>query len=192
MKHKINFLLLLIEALIVIVIFSPQSGFCAPQEPLLKTPLDKPGVQNKISTTQGTSPVRIDTIEVSDTKNSCRVTITAAKIPTYTVFKLSKPDRIIVDIPDLMVDQKSSLPLQLQNNLISGIKANTIDKNGKSTAHLEILLKQEASYDTSQRETSLFIDIAKPQLAVEQKSPASQEPKTQKKPILEPQPYCCQ
>ena len=42
-----------------------------------------------------------------------------------------------------MVDQKSSLPAQLENNnLISGIKANTIDKNGKSTAHLEILLKQ--------------------------------------------------
>ena len=113
MKHKINFLLLLIEALIVIVIFSPQSGFCAPQEPLLKTPLDKPGVQEKVSTTQGTSPVRIDKIEVSDSKNACRVTITAAKIPTYTIFKLSKPDRIIVDIPDLMVDQKSSLPAQL-------------------------------------------------------------------------------
>ncbi|MCX5902947.1 MAG: AMIN domain-containing protein, partial [Proteobacteria bacterium] len=188
MKHKINFLLLLIEALIVIVIFSPQSGFCSPQEPLLKTPPDKPGVQKKISTTQGTSPVRIDKIEVSDTKNACRVTITAAKIPTYTVFKLSKPDRIIVDMPDLMVDQKSSLPVQLQNNIISGIKVNTIDKNGKSTAHLEILLKQALSYDTSQRETSLFIDIAKPQLAVEQKSPASQEPKTQKKPILKPQP----
>lgn len=189
MKHKINFLLLLIEALIVIVIFSPQSGFCAPQEPLLKTPLDKPGVQKKMSTTQGTPPVRIDKIEVSDTKNACRITITAAKIPTYTIFKLSKPERIIVDIPDLMVDQKSSLPLQLENNnLISGIKANTIDKNGKSTAHLEILLKQALSYDTSQRETSLFIDIAKPQLAVEQESPASQEPKTQKKPILEPPP----
>jgi type IV pilus assembly protein PilQ len=189
MKHKKNSLLLLIEALIVIVIFSPQSGFCSPQEPLLKTPLDKPGVQEKISTAQGTSPVRIDKIEVSDSKNACRVTITAAKIPTYTIFKLSKPDRIIVDIPDLVVDQKSSLPVQLENNnLISGIKANTIDKNGKSTAHLEILLKQALAYATSQRETSLFIDIAKPPLAVEQESPASQEPETQKKPILEPPP----
>ena len=182
MKHKINFLLLLIEALIVIVIFSPQSGFCSPQEPLLKTPPDKPGVQKKISTTQGTSPVRIDKIEVSDTKNACRVTITAAKIPTYTVFKLSKPDRIIVDMPDLMVDQKSSLPVQLQNNIISGIKVNTIDKNGKSTAHLEILLKQALSYDTSQRETSLFIDIAKAQPVAGQKDPATQEPQANKQP----------
>ena len=36
------------------------------------------------------------------------------------------------------------------------------------------------------RGTSLFIDIAKPQLAAEQKTPVSQEPATQKQPALTP------
>ena len=53
---------------------------------------------------------------------------------------------------------------------------------------MKFCLSRRLAYATSQRETSLFIDIAKPQLAVEQESPVSQEPETQKKPILEPPP----
>jgi type IV pilus secretin PilQ/predicted competence protein len=177
MKHKNNCLLLLIGALIVIVIFSPLTGLCASSEPSLKKPL---GVQKKASAAQGTASIRIDTIAVSDVTNACRVTITAAKMPAYTVYKLAAPDRIIVDIPGLMVDQKSSVPVQLQNNLISGIKANTIDKNGTSTAHIEITLKHAALYDASQRETSLFIDISKAQPVAGQKIPDTREPQVNK------------
>jgi len=179
MKHNNNCLLLLIGALIVIVVFSPLAGFCTSNGPSLKTPS---GVQKKATAAQGTASSRIDKVAVSDIKNAYRVTITAAKMPAYTVFKLDKPDRIIVDIPGLMVDQKSSVPVQLENNIISGIKANTIDKNGTATAHIEILLKHAAIYDASQRETSLFIDIAKAQLVAGQKAPATQEPQANKQP----------
>ena len=187
MKHIINCLLLLIGALIVIVVFSPRAWFCSSTEPLLKAPLDKPGEQKKASSTQISSPAQIDKIELLDVKNVYRVSITASQISTYTVFKLSKPARIIAEMPGFMVDKKLAFPVLLQNNLISGIKGNTIDKNGKSTAHFEILLKQEASYDTSQQGTSLFIDIAKPLLDAGQKAPASQEPQTKKQPVVKPQ-----
>ena len=151
MKHIINCLLLLLGALLVIVIFSPQAGVCASKEPLLKASLDKHEDQKKAATTQEISPARVEKVEISDLKNACRVSIAATQIPTYTVYKLSKPDRIIVDIPGLIVDPKISFPAQLQNNLISGIKGNTIDKNSSSNAHIEILLKQPAAYAASRR-----------------------------------------
>jgi type IV pilus assembly protein PilQ len=190
MKHIINCLLLLLGVLLVIVIFSPQAGVCASKEPLLKASLDtkKNEDQKKAATTQGVSPARVEKVEISDLKNACRVSIAATQIPTYTVYKLSKPDRIIVDIPGLIVDPKISFPAQLQDSIISGIKGNTIDKNSSSNAHIEILLKQPAAYAASRQGASLFIDITKPQLAAEQKTPVSQEPATPKQPALTPLP----
>jgi type IV pilus assembly protein PilQ len=190
MKHITNCLLLLLGALIVIVIFSPQAGVCASKEPVLKASLDtnKNEEQKKTATTQGISPERVEKVEISDLKNACRVSIAATKIPTYTVYKLSKPDRIIVDIPGLIVDPKISFPAQQHNSIISGIKGNTIDKNSSSNAHIEILLNQPAAYAASRQGESLCIDITKPQLAAEQKTPVSQELATQKQPVLTPLP----
>jgi len=186
MKHTINVLLLLIGALIVIVIFSPQAGLCSSKEPLLNAPPDKTKTQKTASALPASSPAQIDKIEILNANNACRVSISAPIIPTYTIFKLSQPERIIVDIPGLTITPKSSLPVQVQNNIISGIKANTVDKNGKSTAHIEIILKEAASYDTRQQERALFIDIAKPSVVAEQKKPVIKEPAKQKQPELTP------
>jgi type IV pilus assembly protein PilQ len=169
--------------LIVIVIFSPQAGLCAPNGHLQKASLDtaRNEEQKKTATTQKVPPARVEKIEIADTKNACRVSIAATQIATYTVYKLSAPDRIIVEIPGLIVDPATSFPApQLQNSIITGIKGNTIDKNSSSTAHLEILLQQPAAYAASRQGESLYIDITKPQLAAEQKKPLPQGPVTQK------------
>ena len=44
---------------------------------------------------------KINDIRVSEGKEGTDIIINATKKPNYTHFKLSKPDRIIIDIPDI-------------------------------------------------------------------------------------------
>ena len=116
------------------------------------------------------SPGRVQKIELVDLTNVYRIKVTASTAPIFTAFKASKPDRIMVDLPEMLFDATTALPGKIQNEIISGIKITQIEKNRKPVSEIEISLNRDASYEATRQDTALFIDIAKPQMTSQQKS----------------------
>jgi type IV pilus assembly protein PilQ len=169
MKRIPLWLLLFIVGLVIVIdspLFEPQAtqgaeGTGQPAE--LKMAPNRPA----------DSPGQVQKIELLDLTNAYRIKITASTTPTYTVFKASKPDRIMVDLPEMLFDATTALPGKIQNEIISGIKITQIEKNRKPVSEIEISLNKDASYNTTQQDTSLFIDIVKPQTIAQEKSPTA-------------------
>ena len=169
MKRITLWLLLFIVGLVIVIdspLFEPQAtqgaeGTGQPAE--LKMAPNRPA----------DSPGQVQKIELLDLTNAYRIKITASTTPTYTVFKASKPDRIMVDLPEMLFDATTALPGKIQNEIISGIKITQIEKNRKPVSEIEISLNKDASYNTTQQDTSLFIDIVKPQTIAQEKSPTA-------------------
>ncbi len=119
------------------------------------------------------SPGRVQKIELLDLTTAYRIKVTASTAPAFTAFKASKPDRILVDLPEMLFDTTTTLPGKIQNEIISGIKITQIEQNRKPVSEIEISLNKDASYEATRQGTALCIDIAKPQTIGRENSQAA-------------------
>ena len=124
------------------------------------------------------SPGRVQKIELLDLTTAYRIKVTASTAPAFTAFKASKPDRILVDLPEMLFDATTTLPGKIQNEIISGIKITQIEQNRKPVSEIEISLNKDASYEATRQGTALCIDIAKPQTIGRENSQAASDGKT--------------
>ena len=166
MKHIPLWLLLFIIGL-VIVVGSPLFELQATQG---AESTGQPAELKMAPKRPADSPGHVQKIELLDLTNAYRIKVTASTTPTYRVFKASKPDRIMVDIPEMLFDTTTALPGKIQNEIISGIKITQIEKNRKPVSEIEISLNKDASYEATRQDTALVIDIAKPQTIAQEKS----------------------
>ena len=106
-------------------------------------------------------PSIVKGIEVTKQEKDSIVTIKASKPLTYTVVKLKKPLKIVVDIPDFTADT-SIEPAKVNNGVINEIINKEIDKGGRKFCRIEIGLNKDADYEVSTKLSDLIIRIARP------------------------------
>ena len=166
MMKRIPLRLLLFTIGLVIVICPPLFELQAAQ---LAESMGQPAGLNVAPERSADSPGRVQKIELVNLTSVYRIKVTASTAPAFTAFKASKPDRIMVDLPEMLFDATTALPGKIQNEIISGIKITQIEKNRKPVSEIEISLNRDASYEATRQGTALFIDIAKPQATAQQK-----------------------
>ena len=94
-----------------------------------KSDIKEPSSQSSIQAESGdvtesqlepssSSAFSVSAIEILDEEDGCRVKIDTPSTPQYTIFKLSNPERIIVDIPDMELDEDPD-SVEIENDLIS-------------------------------------------------------------------------
>lgn len=105
-------------------------------------------------------PSIVKGIEVNQQEKDSVVTITASKPLTYTVVKLKKPLKIVVDIPDFTADT-SIEPVKVNNGVINEITNKEIDKGDRKFCRIEIGLNKDADYEVSTKLSDLIIRIAR-------------------------------
>lgn len=77
----------------------------------------------------------------------------------YTIFKLSKPDRIIIDIPD--ATGRKIMDYNRETALISAIRSSVLSDKGSVYLRVEIFLKNAATYTAQSQASAIQIDIHK-------------------------------
>lgn len=160
-----------------LLIFCPFFCGCATKSPSVALQQQEASESpQKITEPQTPSGTTIEAVEVIDLQDHYRVKITSTEPPTYAVFKLSNPERIIIDMPEMLMGEDADIE-EIQNELISSITSSQVEETGKSFTRIAIDLKQDISYNATQEGSSLFIDIAKPQTV--DANQASQKTKTQ-------------
>lgn len=100
----------------------------------------------------------LDSIRVVDEQNISKVVIATTVPPNYTIFKLSKPDRLIIDLLDVVLGNNKESQ-EIQNDFISRIRSVQIKDKEKNFLRIEILIKKDIIYNAITKNNTVVIDI---------------------------------
>ena len=113
----------------------------------------------EITSTQDEPAKLLKDINLTKTGNQNTVTLLANNALTYTVFKLSKPDRILIDLQDITAAPSLTGKL-IKNELITNITWSEKQYNNDKFLRLEIELSSDVTYNASSKGSLLNIVIS--------------------------------
>jgi type IV pilus secretin PilQ/predicted competence protein len=118
--------------------------------------VSQPGLQEGMK-------IKINDIRLSESRDGSDVIINATKKPNYTHFKLSRPDRIILDIPDIANDEpiKEFSP---ESGMVSTIRTSLMSDKELNYLRVEIVLKSLVTYTVQSNDSTIVVNIKKSQL----------------------------
>ena len=127
----------------------------------IKTTQPSKGIKtpDRIASTQKETVKQLKDIKFTQTDNQKTVTLIANNSLTYTIFKLSKPDRILVDLQDLIAAPSLTVEL-IKSELIKNITWSDKQYNNEKFLRLEIALSSDVTYNASGKENFLNIVIS--------------------------------
>ncbi|MCX8044044.1 MAG: type IV pilus secretin PilQ [Desulfobacterota bacterium] len=126
-----------------------------------KQAIDAPAKNEQTTARQGTEQAPksvLDTLRVETTENGCSLIIPTQEQPNYTIFKLTKPERIIVDLLDKAAGQKPEVK-EINNAFITSVTATPITEKGKNFLRIELVLKKSVGYAAASMENSVIITL---------------------------------
>ena len=119
----------------------------------------------------------VQKIEVTRSDNGPRVVIEGSKSFEYTVFRLTDPLRVVIDLPKARLGRLAG-PLEVRDGTINVIQNRQIEDPQKRGARIEIGLDQLAEYDVVSEGNLLAINFGKPAIPLPQEAKAKPAEKT--------------
>lgn len=106
---------------------------------------------------------RIVAVEVSPDgpagAKGARVVIKGTTRPAFSVFKLTEPERVVVDLASADVSQANP-PLDVHQGGIAGVTAAQFDEGGTKVGRIVVALEQDARYDVTADGDDLIVTVA--------------------------------
>jgi hypothetical protein len=103
----------------------------------------------------------IQKIEVTETASGPRVAIEGSQSFEYTVFRLTDPLRVVVDLPGAKLGKLAG-PVEVKDGTINVIQNRQIEDPPKQGARIEIGLDQLVEYDVVSEGNFLYLTFGKP------------------------------
>jgi type IV pilus assembly protein PilQ len=133
--------------------------------------------QQARSSVEAAAVARVDSVSGQDLPDRVRVKIAGTSPLAFTVFRLSEPLRLIVDLADADVKGLGpEIPLSLGN--VGAVRPIQFDEKAGKIGRLEIGLNESWEYVTAREGNSILIDFLKPAAKAEEKpvpAPAAPE-----------------
>ena len=101
---------------------------------------------------------KINDIRISEDRGGIDVFINSDRKPNYTHFKLAKPDRIIIDIPDI-ANEEPLKELCPDSGMISTIRSSLMSDKELKYLRIEIILKNEIVYSVQSNDNTIVVNI---------------------------------
>jgi type IV pilus assembly protein PilQ len=119
----------------------------------------------------------IQRIEVTRTESGPRVSIEGSKSFEYTVFRLSNPLRVVIELPQAKLGKLAG-PMEVRDGTISIIQNRQLESPQMRGARIEIGLDQLVEYDVIPEGNFLYLNFGKPAVPLpkEAKETAKLEP----------------
>jgi type IV pilus assembly protein PilQ len=118
------------------------------------------------------TPVAVTSLETQPG----RLIIHADAKPEYTVFKLSGPPRVVIDLNGGDVSAAAK-PLEVKQGGIASVTAAQFDEGGAKVGRIVVTLAGDQKYDVSPAGTDLVLTVSEPARAAQ--APAAQAPAAQ-------------
>jgi type IV pilus assembly protein PilQ len=119
----------------------------------------------------------IQRIEVTKTESGPRVSIEGSKSFEYTVFRLTNPLRVVIELPQAKLGKLAG-PMEVRDGTISIIQNRQLESPQMRGARIEIGLEQLVEYDVFPEGNFLYLNFGKPAVPLpkEAKETAKAEP----------------
>lgn len=128
----------------------------------------------------------ISTFEWAETTDDFVLTVKGGTPPTYTMYELFNPFRVIIDIADASIDQSLDMSLGIPKGPVSKITGQVIEDKEPFIARIEFFLSEDNSYTIDRLDNDIVIKFAKPEQTksniTEESIPASSAPSTMASP----------
>lgn len=101
----------------------------------------------------------VNAVELTETEDGGKIAITATKELKYNVFKLTDPDRILIDLIDAHISDKISDLIAGQGGIVSEIKVQAIRDSISTLVRLEVHVSRPSNYLASLEGNTLVVRV---------------------------------
>jgi type IV pilus assembly protein PilQ len=102
----------------------------------------------KAAAAQESPEQRITGIRWQQTTDAFLLTVSGDGPPTYTIYELFNPLRIILDIADARLAESAGLPMHPSQGPVSKITGRLLDDQGVLITRIELFLSEDLAYST--------------------------------------------
>lgn len=127
---------------------------------LMLTPVTQ-AEENDTSETTPSDQYRISTIKMEQTADDFLIRVGGESPPTYTMYELFDPLRVIIDIADASFSENIELPLGLPLGPVADVKSLMLDEQEPFIARIEIVLAEDRGYSVERQENDIVVTFAK-------------------------------
>jgi len=150
----------LLRSLFAIAVIAAFVSSCASGSPVRSDSPDLPASDEAMQVPDGKTEAVVKSVALVDMINGCSLSFLTGVAPQYTVFKLSDPYRIIVDLPEFSISEHADLSIA-DNDFIAGLSSEKIQDRDRNYLRLTVALRDDWSYTTASDATSLTLDISR-------------------------------
>ena len=111
---------------------------------------------------EGIGAYRISGVEWSDTNDDLILSIKGDSAPTYTMYELFNPFRLIIDIADASIDPGVDISVGLPKGPVSQVKVQILEDKEPFIARIEFFLNADNSYTVERIDNDIMVKFAKP------------------------------
>ncbi len=108
-----------------------------------------------------TVPNSITAIKIDRSGDDFALRVQCSELPTYTMYELYDPLRIILDIADASLQESVHLPLDLNEGPISLIQGKVLEDKEPIIVRIEMLMAEHRSYSVEKEENEIVITFPK-------------------------------
>ncbi|MBU2537917.1 MAG: AMIN domain-containing protein [Proteobacteria bacterium] len=122
----------------------------------------------------------ISGITLNQTADGMQLVVQGRTTPTYTMYELFDPLRIVLDIADAKLVDSAAIPVNLPQGPVQDIKSIALNDQDPAIARLEIYLADDPAYTIERKGNNIVVSFAKsmplpPQLIQEAVEPATEQ-----------------
>jgi type IV pilus assembly protein PilQ len=102
----------------------------------------------------------IETVEWQQTTNEFILRVKGDAPPTYTMYELFEPLRVIIDIADASMSPTAGLPLEIPQGPVSQVNGKVLEDKEPFIARLELYLSNDSSYTVERLDNDIVVKFA--------------------------------
>ena len=110
-------------------------------------------------------PYQITEIKTSKSDDGIILRVTGSAPPTFTMYELFEPERIVLDIADGSFNESLKLPMKPGEGPVTQIKGKVLDDKEPLIARLEMITAGDASYTVERDENDIVISFKQKKVA---------------------------
>lgn len=114
-----------------------------------------------VSVSLASSSYQVSAVDFSQNETGVQLVVKGGTPPTYTIYELFDPQRVILDIADATFASGLTLPISVNKGPLGQITGRVIDDKEPSIAKLEIFLAEDAAYTVDRKGNDILINFAK-------------------------------
>jgi len=131
----------------------------------------------------GAASYRVSSIDWDQSDENYILRIKGDTTPTYTMYELFDPLRVMIDIADATLENTVSLPLDLPQGPVSMVNGKVLEDKEPYITRIELFLTEDQAYTVEREDSDIIVKFPKP--AVEQTTTAANN--TESEQIAEPE-----